>query len=127
MHRFASILLAISLTLFGSGVLKHVHNLDHAARDAAAALQSIGHDCEGHPHAHTTEAQHDHPPAPGHDESNCEIHAQLHMPLLAAGWVPLLVCLGLFVAFLSLLSPRLTPQRVPPRTDCRGPPAAERS
>ena len=42
---------------------------------------------------------------------------------LAAGWVPVLVCLGLFAAFLTVLSPRLTPQRVPPRTDCRGPPA----
>ena len=126
MHRFGSILLAISFTLLGSGALEHVHNLDHAARDAACAAHEApegpGHACEAAP-GHPDGAHGDHPaPAPGHDESNCDIHAQLQAPLVAAGWVPVLVCLGLFVAFLTLLSPRLTPQRVPLRTDCRGPP-----
>ena len=116
------------MALLGSGALEHLHNQDHATRDAAAAEHlAHGHDaaaghearCHGHGHDHGGH----HAPARGHDESNCEIHAQLQMPLLAAGWVAVLVCLGLFAAFLSLLSPRLTPQRVPPRTDCRGPPA----
>jgi hypothetical protein len=125
LHRLAPILLAISFTLLGSGTLEHVHNLDHAARDAAAANEGPegpGHACDAaHGHAHDADGNH-HPGVPGHDESNCDIHAQLQAPLLAARWVPLLVCLGLFVAFLTLLSPRLTPQRVPLRTDCRGPP-----
>lgn len=123
MLRVAPILLTVSITLWGSGGLMYVHNLDHAARDAAAAAHE-----HSSQHAACGSHGHDHGPAHGtpvhrHDETNCEIHAQLHMPLLAGGWVPVLVCLGLFIAFLSLLSPRLTPQRVPPRTDCRGPPA----
>jgi hypothetical protein len=126
LRRFGSILLAILFTLLGSGALEHVHNLDHAARDAAGATHGEpGHDCNG-AHRHSGDADADDPapaPAHGHDESNCDTHAQLQAPLIAAGWVPLLVCLGLFVAFLTLLSPRLTPQRVPLRTDCRGPPA----
>ena len=109
MYRFGPILLAISFTLLGSGALEHVHNLDHAARDAG--------------YGDARHADGDHPAPAGHDESNCDIHAQLQAPLIAAGWVPALVCLGLFVAFLTLLSPRLMPQRVPLRTDCRGPPA----
>ena len=127
MHRSATILLALSFALLGSGAAEHVHNLDHAARDAALALHERSHHaCEGaHKHAgHDDDHDHHHPaPAPGHDASNCDIHAQLQAPAIAAGSVPVLVCLGLFVSFLTLLSPRLTPQRVPPRTDCRGPPA----
>jgi hypothetical protein len=33
-----------------------------------------------------------------------------------------LVCLGLLVAFLTLLAPAMTPQRIALRIDCRGPP-----
>src|SRR5215210_6031086 len=104
----------MSFTLLGSGALEHVHNRDHAARDAAGVTHA-------HPGQHA--GRPDPAPASGHDESNCDVHAQLKAPLLAGGWVPVLVCLGLFLAFLTLLSPRLTPQRVPLRTDCRGPPA----
>jgi len=46
------------------------------------------------------------------------VQAELH----SAGWVPLLICLGLFVAFLTQLAPRLVPQRALVRIDCRGPP-----
>ena len=61
--------------------------------------------------------------APVHDESNCPVHAQLHLPFIAGGWVPLLVCLGLFVAFLTLLPASLVSHRPPLRPDCRGPPS----
>ena len=122
MKRFGPILLAISFTLLGSGALEHVHNLDHATRDAAGVAQE-GPEHADAAHADARHANGDDSAPVGHDESNCEIHAQLQAPLIAAGWVPVLVCLGLFLAFLTLLSPRLTPKRVPLRTDCRGPPA----
>ena len=57
-----------------------------------------------------------------HDESNCEFHAQLHLPLLVTAWVPLLVLAGLFVAFLTLLAASPVSHRFPIRIDCRGPP-----
>jgi hypothetical protein len=44
------------------------------------------------------------------------------MPIMNVGWVPLLVFLGLFVAFLSLLATSLIPRPLPARIDCRGPP-----
>jgi hypothetical protein len=57
-----------------------------------------------------------------HDESNCAIHAQLHLQFLAAGFTPILICLGLFLAFLSLLDSPLLGRLLPARIDCRGPP-----
>jgi len=55
-------------------------------------------------------------------DDDCALCAQLHLPTLSAGWVPLLVCLGLFVAFVTLLTPPLISQRVLVRLGCRGPP-----
>jgi hypothetical protein len=57
------------------------------------------------------------------DDSACELCAHLHLPRVSTGWVPVLVCLGLFVALLTQLTPRLDAQRVIFRPDCRGPPA----
>jgi hypothetical protein len=62
------------------------------------------------------------PVAPIHDESNCFVHAQLHIARILVGWVPLLVLLGLFVAFLTLIAVPLISQRQLFRIDCRGPP-----
>ena len=91
----------------GSGALGWVHNLTHEWEDAALASgPSRG------PAA----------PAPLHDEHNCYLHALLASPIISTAWVPLLVALGLFVAFVSQLSPSLASQRVPIRLDCRGPP-----
>jgi hypothetical protein len=58
-----------------------------------------------------------------HDEATCPICTTLHMPLLPAGYVPLLICLGLLAAFLSVIGPSLSSQRVPLVLVCRGPPA----
>ena len=102
MRRLPSIVLLLTFLAFGSGVAAHLHNLQHARADAKL---------------------HDDRPAPAHDESNCVTHAQLHSPLLAMTWVSLLVSLGLFVAFLSLLAPLLVPQGSEIRLDCRGPPS----
>jgi hypothetical protein len=108
--RLPAILLLLCFVALGSGVLEFLHNQQHEQEDAAqlAAAQAAG----------VTDL-----PKPVHDESNCAIHAQLHLPAIAAGWVPLLILLGLFVAFLSLLTPALHSQRTPLRIACRGPPA----
>ncbi len=108
-RQFTPLLLATVIFLLGSGTLEYLHNLDHAREDAIEDAQAA---VDGKPLA----PHH-------HDESNCEVHAQLHMPALPAAWVPLLICLGLWVAFLTLLDTPLIPRLLPFRVDCRGPPA----
>jgi hypothetical protein len=97
MRRAATILLIVLFAALGSGAMLHVHNEDAGHHD---------------------DAQHQH-----HDERNCLVHALLGGPMLLDGVTPLLVCLGLFVAFLTLLASQPAPQKVLARLDCRGPPA----
>ena len=99
----AAIFLLISFLGLGTGALSYLHELQHEHEDAQA----------GHDDRH----------APVHDESNCFVHAQLHLPTVSVGWVPLLICLGLFVAFVTELAPPLVSQRAFFRIACRGPPA----
>jgi hypothetical protein len=109
MQRFAAIILLLCYAALGSGAAEYLHNAEHAIEDAAlirAAKDS------GTPLDHV----------PLHDESNCPIHAQLHICCMAVGWMPLLICLGLFVAFLTLLASPLPAQRVALAVSCRGPP-----
>lgn len=106
MQRLAAIILVIGFLLLGAGALEHLHNLDHARQDAALAQAS----------------HHPVKPAPCHDETNCPLHAQLHMPTVSVAWVPLLIVLGLLVAFLTMAAPPLTPQPALARLACRGPP-----
>jgi len=108
-RRIAALLLVACYLCLGSGALEYWHNAEHAVEDARmAALASAG----GAPLQHL----------PLHTDFNCPEHARLHLPLISAGWVPILVFLGLFVAFLTTLRPRLIAQRVIERIDCRGPP-----
>jgi hypothetical protein len=88
--------------------MEYVHNLQHEAEDAIedAKLKASGQPVEQH----------------HHDESNCHVHAQLHLQCVPGGWVPVLVVLGLWVAFLTLLDQPLIPRAMPVRIDCRGPP-----
>jgi hypothetical protein len=58
-----------------------------------------------------------------HDESNCFTHAQLKLPMLGSGYVPVLVCIGVFVAFLTLLPTPVRSRRPILLLDSRGPPA----
>jgi hypothetical protein len=109
MQRFAAILLLLCYAALGTGAAEYWHNAEHAAEDAAV-LQA----------ARDAGAPLDHVPL--HDESNCPIHAQLHICGMAVSWTLLLVCLGLFVAFLTLLASRLPVQRVALAVSCRGPP-----
>jgi hypothetical protein len=98
--RLASILLLLAFAALASGALEYLHN------------------------THSEDALHDGGGGtPRHDDSNCDVHRQLHAPALAAHWLPTLVLMGLFVAFLTLLAPRLAAQRTLERIACRGPPA----
>ena len=109
MRRHAGILLIVVFFALGTGALEALHNHIHALEDAAeaAALVAAGQPVK---------------PVPVHDENNCDVHAQLHLPLLTAAWVPFLVLMGTFVAFLTLLAPAPVSRRFLIRLDCRGPP-----
>ena len=110
MRRVAAILLLICFAALGTGTLEYLHNLQHAREDAveAAAAKAAGLPEKSQP---------------AHDETNCDVHAQLHVPLMAAAWVPVLVLLGLFVAFLTQLAPVPPVLELTTRLACRGPPA----
>ena len=108
MQRFFALILVLCFAALGSGLARHAHELQHAMEDACGA------------------AEHSQAPAdrPHHDASNCLLHAQLSSPLSAATAVPVLISLGLIVAFLTLLPADLPTLRLPVRIDCRGPPLA---
>lgn len=103
-RRLSSILLLLGFLALGTGLLENIHLQTHLQEHAATKL------------THGDPGQSD----PG--EGNCNLCLQLHIPTLSTGWVPLLICLGLIVAFLTLLAPRLAPQRIAVHIDCRGPP-----
>jgi hypothetical protein len=106
----ASLILLVCFFGIGTGALEQLHDLQHAAEDARvdAIARAAGQPVVPH----------------HHDENNCEVHAQLHMPFVSIGWVPILVCLGLLVAFLTLLDTPLIHRPAPVRIDCRGPPVS---
>jgi hypothetical protein len=107
-YRFAAIILVLCYAALGSGAVESLHNAHHATEDARlAALQD----------QRTTPTHPTH-----HDENNCPVHLQLHLSVMAVGWVPLLICLGLFVAFLTELPVSLPPQQRCLVISCRGPP-----
>ena len=106
----AAIPLLLCFLMRGTGGLARLHDLQHAAEDAAHAAAA---EAAGQPHHE----------APHHDTSNCDLHAQFQLPVIASSHVPLLVCLGLFVTFLTLLPSRLVAYHALARIDCRGPPA----
>lgn len=108
MCRVAAVVLAVSFLCLGAGLLRFAHDAAHAHEDAMErGAGEQGNDRHRH------------------DESNCEIHARLSAPLAFGPILPLLIELGLFVAFLTLLSTPLCHLRLPARIDCRGPPACQ--
>ena len=122
MRRLAAILLIVSFLALGAGALEHAHNLQHIHDDSLANLHSRIHD--EHDGAHHADGAVPVPHKHGGDSpAECFLHALLHTPMLSTGYVPLLVCLGLFIAFLTLLTERPAAARLLARIDCRGPPA----
>ena len=90
-------------------MLEYLHNQQHAWEDALVTAAARNAGMPELPHG-------------THDESNCEFHAQLHVPIMAAAWIPLLILLGLFVAFLTQLPSAPSVRQVSGRLVCRGPP-----
>jgi hypothetical protein len=111
MRRVTAVVLLAAFAATASGFLRYLHLREHIATAGLVAP---------HLDRSSVSTHHDHDE---HDESNCSVCMTLNMPLMTGGWVPLLICLGLIAAFLSLLSPSLLQQSVPLRIDCRGPPA----
>ena len=111
MRRFGASLLILAFAAIGSGLLLHVHNLAHAAEHAHAV--------DGHHHEHG-DGHHEHPTPI--DTRTCDLHGKLTAPVLAGGYTPVLIALGLFVAFLTQLSPAWVSAFAYRRLDCRGPP-----
>jgi hypothetical protein len=110
LRRFPSILLVAVFLAIGTGGLEYLHNLDHQRLDSQQADLTTKDGLPSHP-------------SPLPDDNHCKIHAQLHQPVSVTAWTPLLVLLGLFVAFLTLLAPDPVSHRPLLRLDCRGPPA----
>jgi hypothetical protein len=107
LQRFTAIFLVAVFVATGSGLVQFLHLEEHATiASSAKVLTSSAAD----------------PAQPGHDESNCLSCITLHTQFSGGHALPLLVCLGLALAFLTMLAPRLTAQAVPARIDCRGPP-----
>ena len=119
--RFPAILLSTWFALLGTGAAEFAHNLQHRHEEHLAAAAAAE-------HAHATDQDHDHdddsaPGSPLPSDSNCPVHAQLHLPLMAGAWLPPLV---LSTASVPLVPPppaSLVSHRSPARIDCRGPPA----
>jgi hypothetical protein len=108
LRHLASILLLVTFLGLGTGTLAYLHDRQHEAADAAEdrAARAAGLPVEHH----------------HHDETNCRVHAQLHMPMVAGRWVAPLATGGLLVGTLSLLRPTLLHRDPPARFDCRDPP-----
>jgi hypothetical protein len=100
-HRLGASLLIICFAAIASGLLLHVHNLAHAAEHVNARG-------EHHPF--------------NSDERTCDLHGKLTAPMLSGGFTPVLIALGVFVAFLTQLSPAWVSAFAFRRLDCRGPP-----
>ena len=109
--RLLAFTLALCVLAVGTGVAEYLHDLGHDVEDAAAdvAAERAGKSLPDHPQ---------------HDESNCPTHFALHAPLLSGhGYVPLLILLGLLIAFLTELPARARICCITFRLHCRGPPA----
>jgi hypothetical protein len=110
-RRIPAILLLIWFLGLGTGAMEYLHEQEHAREDARIdALATAA----GMP----VPAHHE------HDDNNCPVHAQLHLPIISMGWLPILVCLGMWIGFLTLLNTPLIPRPLFTAVDCRGPPIA---
>jgi hypothetical protein len=104
-QRVVGMILLVVFAATGSGLLKYLH----LREDAAAATQPLANSSIALPHE-------------DHDENNCPVCMTLHMQIAVAGYVPLLIRLGLLLAFLSLITPPPFTRPVPVWIESRGPP-----
>ncbi|MDQ3438981.1 MAG: hypothetical protein M3478_01370 [Planctomycetota bacterium] len=107
MRRIGANILILAFAALGSGLLLHVHNAAHAAEHAQHGE-----------HVHHGDEHHSIPI----DTSSCDLHGKLTLPMLSVGFTPVLIALGLFVAFLTQLTAAWDSAFAHVRLDCRGPP-----
>lgn len=108
LNRLAAILLLLAFAAVGTGGMGYVHDRQHAAEDAAedAADRAVGVPVERH----------------HHDESNCALHAQLHLLLVAGGWAPAVAAATLVAVTPPACRQPSVCRPAPARADCRDPP-----
>ncbi len=113
LSRLSSILLLLAFLGLGTGGLSYLHDRQHEAEDAAEAAErrAAGLPVEQH----------------HHDESNCPVHAQLHLHFTAGGTPPPTITVGPLFAVLTLTSEPLIHRGPPSRADCRDPPLPSRA
>ena len=104
---WVSIVLVGIFAAIGSGALQYAHLLEHMHAGAPAGNQR---------HSPIHDREH-------HDEEHCAICSVLQMPTLSQRYVPILISLGLLVAFVTELVTLTAGYRLPASIDCRGPPA----
>jgi hypothetical protein len=110
MRRMVSLLLLVCFLMLGSGAALYLHELDHMREDAseAALARAAGLPIPDHP---------------DHDDNNCPIHRQLHLPMIHVPCPPpVLALFGTTIAFLSQLHAQVRSTKVLAVIDCRGPP-----
>jgi hypothetical protein len=113
--RFAAILLASWFAVLGTGAAEYLHNLEHAAPDTPVGVSRS---------ANADADDQSSPASPLPDDNNCDVHAQLHLPLMAAHWTPPLELLAGSAPLAREIVESLISTRVPARIDCRGPPVS---
>lgn len=119
MRRAWSILLLLAFAALGSGALRYLHELAHAAEHAHAVEHA---DTDGGASEHHPDPDHDH--APLGDPEDCFTHAQLKLPMLPDGYAPRLACLGLTgVLPGNLPTPTVRSRRPVLELNSRAPPA----
>jgi ABC-type nickel/cobalt efflux system permease component RcnA len=107
LKKLASIVLLLVFASIGSGALQYAHLLDHLHHDHEADQTTSNQPAHHHE---------------DHDESHCAICGVLHMPTVSAGYVPILISLGILVAFLTEIAAVSSGYRLLAWIDCRGPP-----
>lgn len=104
-QRAVGLILLAVFAATGSGLLKYLH----LREDAAACIQPLARSSISLPHQ-------------DHDENNCPICMTLLLQITVTGYVPLLIFLGLLLAFLSLVTPPPFTRPLPVWIESRGPP-----
>jgi len=108
-RRIVAIALVLSFAALGSGALERLHNAHHAIEDLKALLAARS---SGQPN----------PKLPAHDESNCPVHVQLHLPALPVAITPPAMMLQRIARDDSQAPVVRVLSRLKDRIDCRGPP-----
>lgn len=104
----AAIILALAFLGLGTGVFQHLHELQHRWEDARADAVASASGKPIEPHHH--------------DESNCDVHAQILLAFFLQSCALIVHCVGALVTFLILFDLQCVAKQVARRPDCRGPP-----